>query len=719
LGDRCDYYNKDRGWRNIDNGIIGDVILQSVPNITIEDIFIKTNVKESLLEADFTVFNPTDKLVKFNVGAYISEYDNHKKVLKIEDSKIISLRPKEKRSIAFSQTWNNPELWWPHSPHLYYFNTTISQGGKIVGMQRERFGFRQVEVVASENDSIRGFYLNGIRVRLFGESMEPTWKDGYSEGVSGAMYLYNPEYWAYSIDVCKELNINTLRTHRGMSLKRQFEIADEKGMMMIAESTINNGNHKGGSGTLENQQKAIRDMIKNYRNHPSIIFWSLANETPYNKEWEVEALLHDSTRPLTATQLTPTNYPSENISTAACAYSMGLNGYSSEIYNRHDTNWTDKLLYVYEDNAHYDEPLDADRSTSVQKGLSIFRGHRTTGYEMIFTFYTWQKLFGQPKTEDKKLLKINWSEDQKQSCGYHPDYALMPLLDPWTDRENPQIINPLSDIQQATMDFWKRTFSPVAVFDYEYDKRTNINSEIMPYVAKLEKQRLLTIHNDDLIDTTTAIEIRWKVLDFVKDSTISQGSFITNVLLGGVKQQKVSLKWANNNKVRVNYTCYKSGKERFSETIYLSDDIKQKKFTSAQEVKMTSDTLIIKATSYGVGNKGFESAKISNSFSSNVLLNDHPTTGDYVQFNPWITEDASYFLYLHIPQGFKGIQKVAIQHDTHNTEVSIDLSKSGWLKLIDEPLLMKSGELENNIKIHVTNDSQKVVADALKIIKYH
>ena len=37
LGDRCDYYNKDRGWRNIDSGIIGDVMLRAVLPVHVAD----------------------------------------------------------------------------------------------------------------------------------------------------------------------------------------------------------------------------------------------------------------------------------------------------------------------------------------------------------------------------------------------------------------------------------------------------------------------------------------------------------------------------------------------------------------------------------------------------------------------------------------------------------------------------------------------------------
>lgn len=715
LGDRCDYYNKDRGWRNIDNGIIGDVVLRAVPTINVDDIFIRTDVENSKITAEISIWNQSNEAKRINVGGIITDWKDEKKVFEIAPQKKIFLKPNEKKRVVLSKLWKDPRLWWPYNPHLYSFNVTIDEN--IV--HEERFGFRQVKVVKSSDSEKRGFYLNGVRMRLMGESMEPTWKDGYTEGVSGGLFLYNPEYWSYLIDVAKEVNINTLRTHRGMSVERQFEIADEKGMMMIAESTINNGNHKGGIGTIENQRKAIRDLIKTHRNHPSIVFWSLANESPFQKEWEEEALRFDDTRPLTATQLNPRLHPSDNIATAACAYSMGLDGYESNIYNRHDKYWKDKLMYIYEDNACYDEPLKYDRISSVQKGLSIFRGHRSSGYEMIFTFYTFQKLFGQPKKEREKHLRINWKEEQTRELGYRPDFALMPLLDPWTDPVNPRIINPIEGLNDSPISFWKRSFSPIAVFDYDYDQRTDISASANPYISKYSDKRILTIHNDDLKDTTKVITVKWKVMELEQEKVISKGQFSIKVPLAGVKKHEIEVDAGGYQSVRVTYEAYKSNKKRFEETIYLSKT-KTEAGEEVEPIKMTTNNLSISPLSDAVIHRGFNFDEISGSLSSIVLFNEHPVIGDYVQFNPWITETGHYDLFLFVPKGSKGTQKIAIQHDTHNTELDFDFTdKQGWVKLNNDPIKFQKGRLENNIKIIVTDVKTEVNIDALKISKVY
>lgn len=713
LGDRTDYYNKDRGWRNIDSGIIGDVILMGVPEVNVNDVFITTNVKKSKIKTEIEIWNQSKEVKKVKVDGSITNWKDNALVFNLKSQKTISLNPNEKKKVVFSEKFDSPKLWWPYNPHLYNFNVKLNG----VFVHEERFGFRQVETVQSHDSDKRGFFLNGIKIRLRGESLEPTWKDGYTEGVGGGLFLYNPEYWSYLLDISKELNINVLRTHRGMSLKRQFEIADEKGMMMIAESTINNGNHKGGIGTIENQRKAIRDLIKTHRNHPSIVFWSLANESPYQEEWVDEAMKFDKTRPLTATQLSPTYYPDENIVTAACAYSMGLDGYVSDIYNRHDKFWKDKLLYVYEDNACYDQPLIYDRVSSVQKGLSIFRGHRTTGYEMIFTFYTLQKLFGQPINDEYKHLKINWTDEELNQRGYRPKYALMPLLDPWTKPETPRIINPIKGIKDNPFNFWQRSFSPIAVFDYEYDKRMDISASANPYVAQISKNRTLSIHNDDIKDTSTSIDVEWEVKYFDREQVISRGDFSLDVPLASVKRYNIELDLKNTDNVRVTYKAFKSGVKRFEETIYLGqkyDDTNK----SIVPLKMNNESLIINPESKAVNNRGFDLKQYKGNRLEKFLTNDSPKIGDYVQYNPWITERGNYDILIEIPKNSNGIHKISVLHDTHNTEFNINFEdKHGWIKINKEAIKFKDGKFDNSIKLIVTSLETKVNIGGLKLIK--
>lgn len=716
VGDRCDYYNKDRGWRNIDSGLIGDVMLRAVPLVNVADVFIRTSVQHAAIKADLTLRNEDKVAHTFRVVAGVNEWKSGKASLSFDDTPLVTLAPREVKTITLRQSWAEPRLWWPHDPFLYLLNVDLETGERSVRVKTERFGFREVEMKVSEDVDQRGFYLNGVRTRLFGESVEPTWKDGYTEGVgTSGLYLYNPEYWSALIDEAKRLNMTVLRLHRGMWIKRMLEIADEKGLMLMAESTLNNGNHKGGDGTVANQRRAIGDMIVALRNHPSVVIWALANESPFQEEWADEAKLRDQTRPYVATQTVPRNHPSPSLAAASGSYAMGLFGYEPNIYHRHDAAWSRKPIYIYEDNAGYDQPGDRERVTAVQKGLTLFRGHRSSGYEIICTFYTWQKLYGQPQNPDEKYAALYWSSEEINARGYHPDFARMSLLDPWTDRSHLRIRHPLNDYPDPPEEFWQRSFSPVAVFDRNYDQRSDI--AINPYIAPLETTRLLTVHNDDLIDFTTAIRVTWTVSAFDADKVISTGEFEIEVPLGGIRGQSIQLDAGANEAVRVTFRAFKSGQERFHETIYLRGHNTVETPAASIPQNVAGEIIQMNAVDPGVESEGYHRETIAGQVGPAVLVADSVTDSDYVQFNPLVTVEGDYDVYLHVPPGLQGTQSVEIRHDTLNTTVSVDLSAGGWIRLTVTPLTMSAGALQNVIRIGKTDTSIRSVVDALKLVR--
>lgn len=715
LGDRTDYYSKDRGWRNLDSGIVGDVMLRTVPLVNVKDAFVRTSVKDSAIEAAVVVRNESPETKTVRLRARVTEWKNGQTALEIADAPVLTLQPGERRSVSLRQHWSEPRLWWPHDPFLYVLTVELEEGSRRVASHDERFGFREVEMISSEDDDRRGFYLNGVRVRLFGESVEPTWKDGYSEGVgTSGLYLYNPEYWSAMIEEAKRLNMTVLRPHRGMAIKRMFEIADETGMMMIAESTISDGNHGGAIGTVANQRRAIRDMIANLRNHPSIVIWSLANEAPYNEEWADEARLHDATRPYVATQTEPRNHPSPSLAAATGSYAMGLSGYEPNIYHRHDGNWDRKPMYVYEDNACYDEPTDAERLATVQKGLTIFRGHRSSGYEIICTFYTWQKVYGQPVAPAGKLRAIEWRADETASRGYRPDFARMPLLDAWSERPAARIIRPLSVGEDPADAFWQRSFSPVAVFDRGYDERLDI--ETNPYVAPLDARRVLTIHNDDLVDRSTSIEVTWSVATFDGSEEISRGTSIVAVPLGGVWEKALELDLRGHDAVRVTYCASKSGQERFRETIYLRGEAPEKSPT-ANEFEQSGESLVVHAIGADTQSKGYVATVYGGAIAPQVLFAQEIGPATFVQFNPKIETSGIYDVFVHVVPGQRGTLSVEVLHDTTNTTTTLDLSKPGWIRLAAGPFQMKAGALQNAVKLGSNGTAKRAIVDAVKLVR--
>ena len=728
LGDRCDYYNKDRGWRNIDNGIIGDVTLRAVPAVNVADVFVRTSVREQRLDADVTIRNESARPQRVRLAVGVTSWKSDDVLLRIAAQPTVELLPGESRTVRVEQAWANPRLWWPHDPFLHDLVVEVrDESDALLHTQRQRFGFREVEMVASADVDRRGFYLNGVRTRLYGESGEPTWKDGYTEGVgTSGLYLYNPEYWTALLDEAKRLHIRVLRPHRGMWVRQLFEIADEKGVLMIAESTINNGNHQGGLGTVENQRRAIRDMVRALRNYPSVVLWCLANESPFREEWADEARQHDATRPFVATQTEPRNHPSPSLAAATASYAMGLCGYEPNIYHRHDRHWVEKPLYIYEDNACYDQPDDADRARSVRQGLAIFRGHRSSGYEIISTFYTWQKLYGQPRADDERLLKISWTEDELRRRGYRPAQARMPLLDPWTQRGTYRVFRPLADAEGALDAHWQRSYAPVAVFDLAYDERPAFDGT--RYAAPLNARRTLTVHNDDLIAPSEPIAVEWRVRDMATRAEVSHGGTTLAIPAGGMRRHEIELDFAGRKEVEVTYVARKSSVTHFEETIFLSASAFERNSaanTTAAGVDARRDgrapadvaELEMHIDGAGIESRGYQRAALPHLPGGSALVADPLTPTAFVQFTPSLERDGHYHVYVHVAPELSGTQRIEVRHDTISTDLALDLSHAGWVRATVTPLPMRAGALQNAIRFIAGGSAQRSVITAIRIVR--
>lgn len=714
LGDRCDYYNKDRGWRNLDNGIIGDVTLRVVPELHVEDVFVRTSVRERRIEADVTIRNDSARTQRVSLAASVVPWKSAEVVLRVAADVAVEVPAGESRVVHVAREWPNPRLWWPHDPFLHELVVELHDGARPLHAFRQRFGFREVEMVASADGDRRGFYLNGVRTRLFGETVEPTWKDGYTEGVgTSGLYLYNREYWAALLGEARRLNIRVLRPHRGMWVRQMFDLSDEKGVLMVAESTINNGNHGGGLGTLENQQRAIRDMIRALRNHPSVVLWCLANESPYHEEWAEEAHRHDRTRPLVATQTEPRNHPSPSLAAATASYAMGLSGYEPNIYHRHDQHWTEKPLYIYEDNACYDQPADADRARAVRQGLAIFRGHRSSGYEIVSTFYTWQKIYGQPREANERLLKIEWSQAELASPGYRPAQARMPLLDPWSTHGTYRVLRPLSDAEGALDAQWQRSYASVAVFDLAYDERPKFDGE--RYAAPLRARRTLAVHNDDLVEPEAPITVDWSVREVASGAELSRGEFTVVVPPGGMRRREIDLDFAGRTDVAVTYRASKRGQLRFEETILMAAVQEPNAVSEKPRDSVSTDVWLVSGPD--VEARGYR-RELSPALPGGVaLIADQAAPGAFVQFNPTLLRDGSYELHVYVAPGLTGTQRIEVRHNTLNTDLVVDLSQSGWVRATVTPLPMRAGALQNAIRFTADGTAPRSVVSAIKLVR--
>ncbi len=206
------------------------------------------------------------------------------------------------RGQEFAQNFlvDNPDLWSPENPALYTAETTLSLDGKTLDTYTTRFGIRSLEYVPQ-----KGFFLNGKPTKFKGVC------NHHDLGPLGA--AVNRSALRHQLELLKDMGVNAIRTSHNMPAPELVELCDEMGLMMMVEPFDDWGfrpKSPNGYGAVFNEwaEKDVTNMVEQYRNHPSVVMWSIGNEVP--SQWGpvgmdelqmLQGLVHrlDPTRPVT------------------------------------------------------------------------------------------------------------------------------------------------------------------------------------------------------------------------------------------------------------------------------------------------------------------------------------------------------------------------------------------------------------------------------------
>lgn len=152
-----------------------------------------------------------------------------------------------------------PRLWDTRDPYLYTVRTTVSVGKLVLDTVTERTGFRAIQMTPTT------FFLNGISTPLRGVAKHQTTEE-HGSAVSDADLRRD---W----DDLSELGVNYVRLAHYPHAKLEYDLADERGIIVWAE----NGHSNPAPPTAAGRQITREMVLQNY-NHPSICFWSVGNE---------------------------------------------------------------------------------------------------------------------------------------------------------------------------------------------------------------------------------------------------------------------------------------------------------------------------------------------------------------------------------------------------------------------------------------------------------
>jgi beta-galactosidase len=164
---------------------------------------------------------------------------------------------------------NNPVLWSPANPYLYFIEIKLYSKGKIVDETSTSVGFRKAEF-----HSARGFYLNDLPLKLKGVCMH------HDLGALGA--AFNITAAKRQLRILKEMGCNSIRFSHNPPASEMLDLCDEMGFLVIDEAfdmwKKKKNKYDYHNDFTEWHKRDLEAMIYRDRNHPSVIAWSIGNE---------------------------------------------------------------------------------------------------------------------------------------------------------------------------------------------------------------------------------------------------------------------------------------------------------------------------------------------------------------------------------------------------------------------------------------------------------
>jgi hypothetical protein len=187
-----------------------------------------------------------------------------------------------------SKPIKKPHLWSNEDPYLYTVYTQVIDGKTISDFYSSPLGFRWFRWDYNENF----LYVNGKKIMIHGGNrlQEYPWLGG---AVPKWITVMDYE------DIAENLNYNFMRTAYYPNDKIVYDLTDKYGIVTDEESPGSMNQEF----PAEIQEQQIKEMIRRDRNHPSIMLWSMGNETDHSADSKF-ALGEDTTRILTARKTT-------------------------------------------------------------------------------------------------------------------------------------------------------------------------------------------------------------------------------------------------------------------------------------------------------------------------------------------------------------------------------------------------------------------------------
>lgn len=262
------------------SGIHRDVYLVATPKTYLADHYIKATVTpgsttvatgSAATSVDLTVCNRDKTAAKKTVTVTLFD-PSGKEVKRLKSDFVFAAGDSLKTQTVDFGTLSNVKLWSAETPTLYTFTFSQSQDGKEEEAFSTKYGFRKI-------DLSKGYLeVNGRRTYLKGANTQDT-DPLHGRSITTELMLKD-------IAMMKQSNMNTVRTSHYPRQAKMMAMFDYFGLFVVDEADMELHKNWDGVKTIINNtdwtgaivDRNVRNTLRD-RNHPSVVFWSLGNES--------------------------------------------------------------------------------------------------------------------------------------------------------------------------------------------------------------------------------------------------------------------------------------------------------------------------------------------------------------------------------------------------------------------------------------------------------
>lgn len=291
------YLENQDFWRL--SGIFRDVNLITLPDVHINDFAVRTDLDANYQNATLKISTYVKNFSKQTAAGnqlVFTLYDSKKSAVVAPVNRLIgNVEPQGEIPIRIEIPVTNPEKWSAESPSLYTLSIQIlNSDGKTIEAVSQRVGFREIKIAGGQ------LLVNGKAITIKGVN-----RHEFDPETGRVM---SRELMIKDITLMKQHNINAVRTSHYPNVPEWYDLCDEYGLYVMDEANIESHELWRKNIILADkpQWKAAflargTAMIERDKNHPSIIIWSLGNESGMGANFNAMAdyiRLSDPTRPI-------------------------------------------------------------------------------------------------------------------------------------------------------------------------------------------------------------------------------------------------------------------------------------------------------------------------------------------------------------------------------------------------------------------------------------